>query len=145
MEKQSEKGVPKSTKICVAIIIILLIASICTGYLGSEYIYNEGYKTGYSKGKDAGYGVGYTKGHSEGYKDAENDYNGNSSSSIIYGDYGTSYEDGITEYSVFVTPSGEKYHTEYCRYIEGKSNLSYYDSASDAAAAGYEPCSVCNP
>ena len=44
---------------------------------------------------------------------------------------------------VYVTKDGEKYHTEECRYIDGKDVIPI--DKADAESAGYEPCSVCDP
>ena len=45
--------------------------------------------------------------------------------------------------AVIVTQSGEKYHTYWCQYIEGKDFTIY--NVESAVRRGYEPCSVCNP
>lgn len=44
--------------------------------------------------------------------------------------------------TVFVTPSGEKYHYSGCYYIKDKSGLTEL-SPSEAEGKGYEPCKVC--
>lgn len=44
--------------------------------------------------------------------------------------------------TVYVTKTGKKYHRNGCRYLS-KSQIPM--SLSDAKAAGYGPCSVCNP
>ncbi|WP_051276307.1 thermonuclease family protein [Desulfovirgula thermocuniculi] len=46
------------------------------------------------------------------------------------------------EITVYVTRTGKKYHMDGCRYL-AKSKIPM--SLSEAKAAGYEPCSVCNP
>ena len=43
---------------------------------------------------------------------------------------------------VYITKSGEKYHTEKCSYLK-KSKIEI--SLEDAVDAGYEPCSRCKP
>ncbi len=43
---------------------------------------------------------------------------------------------------VYVTKTGEKYHSEGCRYLK-KSKIE--KSLEDAIDEGYEPCSVCHP
>ena len=48
--------------------------------------------------------------------------------------------DGST--TVYVTKTGEKYHTSGCQYLR-KSKISI--SLQDAVSSGYEPCSRCNP
>lgn len=44
--------------------------------------------------------------------------------------------------TVYVTKSGEKYHTDGCRYLV-KSKIAI--SLGDAVAQGYEACKVCKP
>ena len=48
------------------------------------------------------------------------------------------------EETVYVTPHGEKYHRQGCRYL-AKSGGGTAISKPDAIAQGYEPCKVCNP
>ena len=48
---------------------------------------------------------------------------------------------GLTK-SVYVTQHGEKYHNEYCRYIQGRDVYVYTKEDIDGT---YDPCSVCNP
>jgi len=43
---------------------------------------------------------------------------------------------------VYVTKTGEKYHTSNCSYLR-KSKIE--KSLSDAVDEGYEPCSRCHP
>ena len=45
-------------------------------------------------------------------------------------------------YTVYITKTGEKYHSGGCRYLK-KSKIAI--DINDASAQGYEPCSVCNP
>lgn len=45
-------------------------------------------------------------------------------------------------YTVYITKTGEKYHSGGCRYLK-KSKIAI--DINDARAQGYEPCSVCNP
>lgn len=47
-----------------------------------------------------------------------------------------------SEFIVFITEYGEKYHVAGCRYIEGKENLLEV-SIAQAENAGYEPCEIC--
>ena len=47
-----------------------------------------------------------------------------------------------SEFTVFITEYGEKYHRLGCQYIEGKENLLEV-SVEQAEKAGYEPCEVC--
>lgn len=44
--------------------------------------------------------------------------------------------------TVYVTKTGQKYHTKSCRYVRnGKTPM----KLADAVKEGYTPCSVCNP
>lgn len=43
---------------------------------------------------------------------------------------------------VLITPTGEKYHRETCRYVQGK-NCTQLTEAE--AQKNYDPCSICNP
>ncbi|HQF67490.1 MAG TPA: hypothetical protein PLC91_00970 [Candidatus Cloacimonadota bacterium] len=45
-------------------------------------------------------------------------------------------------YTVYVTKSGKKYHTENCRYVLGKR---IPINRLDAIDSGYEPCKRCYP
>ena len=45
-----------------------------------------------------------------------------------------------TERTVYITPTGSKYHREHCRTIKGDKTAI---SLSDAIARGYEACGVC--
>jgi hypothetical protein len=45
-------------------------------------------------------------------------------------------------YTVYITPTGKKYHTEFCRTIKGNKTAV---SLEDAKARGYEACKVCRP
>ena len=45
-------------------------------------------------------------------------------------------------YTVYITKTGEKYHSGGCRDLK-KSKIAI--DITDARAQGYEPCSVCNP
>jgi hypothetical protein len=44
--------------------------------------------------------------------------------------------------TVYITKTGEKYHTSTCRYLN-KSKISI--ELKDAIEQGYEPCKVCKP
>lgn len=45
---------------------------------------------------------------------------------------------------VYVTSSGKKYHTAYCRTISKSKNIKAMDKDA-AKRAGYTACKVCNP
>lgn len=100
--------------------------------------------------RDTAYDEGYDEGYKEGYDKGQLDYE----DSLYYND-STYYNPNeaaanepqsspeVPSTAVFVTATGEKYHQGGCRYIEGKNNLSYFDTAEDAMRAGYTACSVC--
>lgn len=47
--------------------------------------------------------------------------------------------------SVWITPSGKKYHKENCPTLKNSGNTVKIVSLEDALRRGLEPCSVCNP
>ena len=51
-------------------------------------------------------------------------------------------EEAPVEVVVYVTKTGEKYHSDGCQYLR-KSQISI--SLDDARASGYTPCSKCHP
>lgn len=51
-------------------------------------------------------------------------------------------EEEPVEVVVYVTKTGEKYHSDGCQYLR-KSQISI--SLDDARASGYTPCSKCHP
>lgn len=51
-------------------------------------------------------------------------------------------EEEPVEVVVYVTKTGEKYHSDGCQYLR-KSQIPI--SLDDAKASGYTPCSKCNP
>jgi hypothetical protein len=44
--------------------------------------------------------------------------------------------------TVYVTKTGDKYHTATCKYLK-KSKITM--TLGDAIESGYEPCKVCDP
>lgn len=58
-------------------------------------------------------------------------------------EYDSNDNDTYTGGTVCVTRTGDKYHQIWCRYVSGKTDLTYYDSKTAAEAAGYDACSVC--
>ena len=44
--------------------------------------------------------------------------------------------------TVYVTPSGNKYHTKDCRYIDEKTAV---EIPIEKASESYAPCSICKP
>lgn len=44
---------------------------------------------------------------------------------------------------VYVTPNGEKYHTEKCRMIKESDKIDL--TIAEAEEKGYEPCGICHP
>ena len=64
----------------------------------------------------------------------------NSNTSSDFAETKEKAESVVSEEVVFLSPSGEKYHRADCRYV-GDNFISM--SQEEAAAEGYEPCSVC--
>lgn len=46
--------------------------------------------------------------------------------------------------TVWTTPSGSKYHESNCQYINGRTDLTYFNTAAEAENCGYSPCSICH-
>lgn len=126
------------------IIGILILALI--GYGLYNYAYNTGYDNAYDNGYEDGYDEGYETGYDEGYSDSEWDHGENDLSGYIPPNNTNTYltTDTAPAGTVWTTPSGEKYHEPWCRYISGRNDLTYFYTSSDAANAGYSPCSVCH-
>lgn len=103
--------------------------------------YDKGHEEGYNEGKSDGYDEGKDVGYKEGYDEGKSNASANNTSSPTADSTNSSNKPGPN--AVFVTPSGSKYHRSWCRYVNSKTNLSYYDSASEAESAGYDACSVC--
>ena len=103
--------------------------------------YRKGRSDGYNSGYDDGYDFGYDEGHEQGYLDglvvgaSYTPYRNSTSSSS----YTTQTTQSVT---VYVTDTGSKYHRSGCRYLYDSSTPI---SLSKAKAAGYTPCSRCNP
>lgn len=103
--------------------------------------YRKGRSDGYNSGYDDGYDFGYDEGHEQGYLDglvvgaSYTPYRNSTSSSS----YTTQTTQSVT---VYVTDTGSKYHRAGCSYLKKSSNPI---SLSSAKAAGYTPCSRCNP
>ena len=54
----------------------------------------------------------------------------------------TDYKTDYNTITVYVTTTGTKYHRKYCRYVDGKDNLTEL-TEEEAILRGYEHCSVC--
>lgn len=121
--------------------------------LGLSDGYGEGYDEGYEEGKESGYYSGYDEGYRVGYQDGFND--AESACEDEHGSY-TSYsqtssyqppasqntEPVQTSVTVYITKTGEKYHTSTCSYLKN-SKISI--SKDSAIAQGYTACSRCKP
>lgn len=109
---------------------------------GKREGYNSGYTEGYFKGKDAAdtntaYNNGYNDGYATGYDDGiANSY---ANSTPAYSDSESSYSNN---YTVYITATGNKYHSWGCQYLR---NSCYSITLSDAIAQGYTACSRCKP
>lgn len=122
----------------LTIIFTLLLCMSVTGCTIAEYTEADmesakdtAYEDGYNEGYDEGYDTGYEEGYDSGIYDSEE--------SNDEGYLGPAPSSG----RVYVTRTGSKYHQSWCQYIQGKNDLSYYNSAGEAESAGYDACSVC--
>lgn len=124
---------------------------------GKEEGLIEGYENGYDVGHDIGYHDGYQTGRDEGYntgyaagKEAGKSNSGNSSggggsgggTGGSSGGGGGNYTNDDDDITVYVTKTGEKYHYSWCGYLHSSKIAK---TLSSAKAAGYTPCSRCNP
>lgn len=97
----------------------------------------QGKKTGYNEGKSDGYDDGYDQGYLDGLLVGAASTPANSPASSSYVANNTTQS-----VTVYVTNTGKKYHRAGCSYLKKSSNPM---SLSSAKAAGYTPCSRCNP
>lgn len=128
----------------VMIVSLFIIAFIVVIFCGYNYFtenisatdaqsYDDGYEVGYDEGYEVGYDEGYSERDDELLNEGEANY--------IPPDENVNTP---PDTAVFVTPSGSKYHTEYCRYVDDRTDISYYNSSEEAEQEGYAPCSVCH-
>lgn len=122
-------------KLLLVIVATLIVTS-------GIFLYNYAYNKGYDEGELYGYDNGYNNGYEDAEKYFIKNINTNTNSNRTSNTYLTT--DTAPAGTVWTTPSGEKYHESWCRYIEGRHDLTYFYTASDAANAGYSPCSVCH-
>lgn len=89
----------------------------------------ESYQKGFEAGEFSGYKTGYSA--------------GKGTASASYDTYRSKrVEDVRNSYTVYVTRTGEKYHSAGCSYL---SQSCYEISYSDAIDQGYTACSRCDP
>ena len=112
-ESQQKKIIPKSTKICIIIIVAFVFAAGIGGYLGGQHLYNTAYNDGYSQAKS---------------ESNESTYKG--------------YLTYFLDCAVFVTEKGEKYHRLGCYYIQDSKRFWVYNP-ENAENQGYDACSYC--
>lgn len=57
------------------------------------------------------------------------------------------FRDKLNQYRYVGSSESDKYHTPSCRWTSkiNDDNLVHFDSAEEAAAAGYSPCGTCHP
>ena len=117
--------------------VVITALVVCTAaWFYSEEVkqeaYDNGYDIGYGKGYIEGFDIGYDDGYQDGANESDNDLGYLTSDTAPYG-------------TVWTTPSGEKYHEGWCRYVSGgRTDLTYFLSAEEAMDYGYTPCSVCH-
>ena len=135
-------------RIGTVVISILMIISLSACAIYTEEDLDNARQSGYDEGYEVGYDEGYDIGHDEGYSEAEYDNGENDLSGYLGPSPSTPRTflttDTAPAGTVWVTPHGEKYHEGWCQYISGRHDLTYFNSADDAANAGYTPCSVCH-
>lgn len=118
----------------------------------SDISYDQGYDEGFDRGYDDGHDDGYDKGYSDALETTSSSTSSyssssssgtSSSSSIVVSGSGSFISPSTDQsFTVYVTDTGEKYHRAGCSYLKKSSNPM---SLSSAKAAGYTPCSRCNP
>lgn len=122
-----------------AIVICFFIVSVGAG---GVIIYNVAYNKGYDIAKEEAKTNNNQNSYIKGYEDAK---------SLYYDSENTPGASSVDiplntapESFVWVTPSGDKYHTKYCRYVNNRTDLTVYTGAQGAENDGYSPCSVCH-
>lgn len=95
-----------------------------------EESYSDGYNQGYEDGYDSGYDFGYSEGSSSGYDEG---YDDGKEGNLSPADKRT----------VYVTPSGRKYHRKSCSSIKGHDTEKL--QTWEAKERSYTACSRCNP
>ena len=98
----------------LALIVLICMLFLIGAFFYGNIKYNAGYEVGYSEGYEAGVTITKRK-------------YANSSG---------------TQVTVYVDPSGNKYHEKGCLYL---SNDAITISLKDATDSGYAPCTECNP
>ena len=108
--------------------------------------YDEGKSAGYAEGEEAGYAAGEAAGASSGYDKGYAEGKAAAAPQASYSSRGAGTQNAgevqTQSATVYVTNTGEKYHSAGCSYLR-KSQIAI--SLSDAKAQGYSPCSRCNP
>ena len=128
----------KRSLICIIVtFLVCLVISICVinsqNRLAAERLdnakieqYDQGYTDGYNDGHEDGYSEGSSSGYDEGYDDGKE---GNLSPA--------------DKRTVYVTPSGRKYHRKSCSSIKGHDTEKL--QTWEAKERGYTACARCNP
>lgn len=131
MDSQEKKQMPKSTKICIVLIVALVVAMGVGGYFIYDWGHYDGYQEGYSLGHDEGYESG--SGDAESIELWET-----AQQAELYKDYLIRFLDN----AVLVTEYGEKYHRLGCHYIQDSDKIWIYNP-ENAEVQGYDACSYC--
>ena len=123
---------------------VIFLCGIIT-YQLTDQMYDSGYKQGKSDTYESAYDEGYNEGLDEGYDHGYDDGENATLSSVYTPETTEGYYIANTSDDVFVTPSGEKYHRSWCRYVSNRYDLRCFNEGAVAAEqAGYTPCSVCH-
>ena len=124
---------------CIIAIIMCLSLTGCSIPKYSEEEYISAKDTAYEDGYNDGHKDGYEEGKTDGYEDGFIIGRKSSSNSNTPETTSSSY----SPTTVFVTPSGSKYHRFDCFYLDGAAYTISYDSPEQAESAGYGSCSRC--
>lgn len=106
------------------------------GYYTQEQL-EASYEQGFNDGGDDAYQKGYCDGYADGQDWPAEEEDDVASDDSCEEEFAAESED-----VVYITDTGEKYHRDGCRYL---SQSQHDTTVSKAAAAGYTPCSVCDP
>ena len=115
------------------ILVLAISLSSCSSAKYSQEDMEAAVKTARGEAYDIGYKKGFEFGYAEGYVGGLNGDNMN-----VFSEQDEENENIV----YFIVGGVKKYHDGDCPYLQGKQ-LSTFQDASEAEAAGFEPCSTC--
>lgn len=122
--------------ITTVILSVVIVALAVFVYINGSMLYKEGVNNGFYLGREQGYADGNESGYAEGYEIGFQDGEEQG------------YDAGIIKNRaaqfVYITPTGDKYHTMRCQYVN-TDNRTIKLTLDQAVDAGYTPCSECRP